>query len=277
MRQNGQGINRYGKIVNNVFFITLITQIFYTTAMSNIINDEIISPVGILKETILTKDIVFNNSSEIYYHVIKLLDHKKSVVYRQYESWPSTIACIAWRNNPVADIQHDKIQLSKGISIFEAIKQIAKKRNEVLNESRNFIIIRSPNQNSLRFSYKKQTNNFQNNDSINQIEAVMRTELAIIQGQANSEMLEILINERLKESRERSTFKARSDLIFKIDKTAKKNIDGLNIMGRWVYEDLLDAICALTGLRWKIDGNIIWLTATNSRKDAKFLQGGGAS
>jgi hypothetical protein len=247
--------------MTNCFFCVILSIMWLGCCeISMCYDDEMLSPVQILEETILVSDVTLNNSSKIYADIANLFDQAGAVKSRSSDVKSGKI-CLAWMSNPSADKQAYKMTLQKDTSICDAIRQISKRRKEVFANERNYVVIRPSNALSICASYQgKSTGN--KSDLALQINAVMLTRISLLE--PAGELMEEFVNAKLQESGAifHKDNKDTLPFIFKMDKWAKSEASKVNIIGTWTYRDLLDAICALTGLQWRIEGKTLWLEKT---------------
>ena len=250
-------------MINRLFFTTFFVVWLGCNNISMSYSDKIMSPVQILVNTMLINDIVLDNSSEIYLNAANFLN-KPSTVKSPISDISSSTVCLAWASNPKADNQIYQITLHKNTSIFKAIEQIAKRRNEILVDKGNYIVIRPSNEEFVRTTNKVISTGTQS-DLERQIDAAILTRISLIQPEGGT--MEKFINAKLAESG-RLFFKGKNTepFTFKISEEAKSEIPKVNIIGNWTYRDLMEAICDLTGLRWLIDGKTLWLVENGVKR-----------
>jgi len=222
-------------------------------------DDGIMTPVQMMERATFTQKVVLENSPEIYEKFAELVRRGEIVEGVPAEPGWAEIS-LAWLSNPAADAKVDKFVLPKGISIFAAIQKIAKGRMETVGKRRNFVVIKPSGAKFFhpfgQIGAKKEAD--ASTPLERGVEAVMLTRIILREPEGKG--MEDFINLKLQETAALSAGKTvgKKD-VFRMDEEAKNTVAKLNVVGIWVYGDLLDAISELTGLRWGIDGNTLWL------------------
>jgi hypothetical protein len=225
-----------------------------------VINDDVLSPVQVLERAILTEDVTLDNSPDIYLKVANLFD-QPGVVKTSVPDITSGNVNLAWASNPVSDTQTYKILLRKNLSILGAIQQIAASRREVLDKSRNFVVIRPAEEKQLRSTYEENTEVNQN-DLAREVNALIPYPVHLLQ--LPGDPMENFINYKLKESAELFYKNNTSSFTFRMDEGAKAGVGKINLIGTWSYREFLDALCALADLHWRIEGKTLWLEKSDA-------------
>jgi len=251
--------------MNICYYFVFLTAIWLGCCEKSMgIDDEMAGSVQMLQEAKLTTDVTLNNSSKIYADLASLLDKRGSVKSRNPDI-KSDVVCLAWESNPKADHQEFKIMLQKDTSIYDAFLQISKRRNEFLSQDLNYICISPSRAVPLPVSHPEI---LRRNDIDLALDILGVSLNRVDLREPDGEAIEEFINAKLKENWARCQ-KGGSDPLpysYKMNEGAKSEVRRVNIIGIWTYNDLLDAICGLSDLHWRIDGNTLYLEKVQAMK-----------
>lgn len=220
-------------------------------------DDAMMSPVGVLERSVLTKDVELENSSRVYERLADLFD-QPGLVKAAMPAITAANVNVAWVENPEADALKQKFTLPGNASILDGFRRIAEMRKEVVGERQNYLVIKPSHGGELSYQEKGQGSA----SLVRMVDAVMPTRIILLQ--PDGEVMESFLNTKLGESEALSSGDGGRDYVFQMDAAAKQAASRINIIGTWTYRDLLDAFSELTGMRWGIDGDTLWIG--NKRK-----------
>jgi len=221
-------------------------------------SEPIAQPTELLRRAYLAKDITLKNSVDIYERLDELKRDKEAI---QTEISDLTLLefNVAWLSNPSVDARQFDIKLCKGLSLYQVIEAVASQRGEVVVDRQGYTLIHSPNHRSLLSTYREPVSD-KTGPLADWTEAIIPPGRTIFE-QLSGDSVEEFINTKLKESLSLSENpqSIHEHFFFKIDSKAKPEISKVSVEGRWEYATLLDAYSALLDLRWRNQGDALWL------------------
>lgn len=222
-------------------------------------------PVDYLNNTTLTAGVTLHNSPDIYRDVAALFD-KLEATRPRAAGEPPHKANLAWMTNPAADRLDFSITAGKGMSVLDIIRTLVARRKETLTDKRNYLVITPAGAPRVRKTYLGNPSN-EDRPLDRLADTLMTTQATLIQPDADG--TEHFINVKLQETA-RLFYNGKNDgaFHFKMDAGARAAMARVNLTGWWCYGDLFDAICALTGLEWRIDKNTFLLEKSREPKQA---------
>jgi hypothetical protein len=236
-------------MANRFFLIILLGA--WLGSSKHCISMEPMSPVQILERATLTEDVTLGNSPEIYLKVAGLFD-RKGVIKISAPDITAADVDLAWANDQATNAKVFGVMLRKGSSIVDVIQQIADRRGEVLIKKTNFIIIKPSTTAAYQGSYQEEVGASKSNATEKLVSALIPSQISLLQ--FGGVPMEQFINIKMREG-----WGDANPLTFKMDEGARLEVGKVSIIGRWTYRDLLNAMCALTDLHWRIDGKTLWL------------------
>jgi hypothetical protein len=249
-------LSSQSKCVCRIYRIFLALLIFCLGGRLMGYDDEIAGAVQILREAKLTRDVSLDNSAEVYIDIARLADQYDAIRSR-LPTINSSVFQLVWTSKPATNKMAFNISFEKGTSLYDALVKTAKQRNEFLSASTYDIVIRPIGEPAIDFSALYKINHG-GSRLANYLKATMLPPVDICM--PKDDQFEGYINTKMQESWLRfNTDNEPMPYAFKMDETAKSEMEKVNIIGPMQYEVALNIACELTGLEWRIEGDTAWL------------------
>jgi hypothetical protein len=213
------------------------------------------TPVQMLQQIKLTKDVTLDNGPDIY---LKLNDLSSKHDEMDDPAPDLKIeASFAWMSNPAEDAKKMSFAFRKGETLLQAIKQVAQKRNETVVDQKSYLLIFGEKHPDLQDDYMEPASDV--SGALGRwIGATIPPGKIAVQGLTGLTFTDF-INGKFRESLSYDTSEPAGPFTLQIDPHAMAGVWKCNVIGSWSYETLIRAYCQLLDLRWKITGNTVVL------------------